>query len=93
MPSLMPSPGIWKLVDRIAFWTFAESLVFTVLGKGKWRILIPVWAVAYAFVVYMIAMFELRLCSARIQYNRSISLASGPTCNCSGDRHFCGQSD
>ena len=56
---LMPSPGIWKFVGRIAICTFAVSLVFTVLGKGKWRIFIPVWAVAYAFVVYMIAMLEM----------------------------------
>jgi hypothetical protein len=56
---LMPSPGIWKFVGRIAFWTFAASLVFTVLGKGKWRIFIPIWAVAYGFVVYMLAMLEM----------------------------------
>ena len=56
---LMPSPGIWKFVGRFAICTFAVSLVFTVLGKGKWRIFIPVWAVTYAFVVYMIAMLEM----------------------------------
>ena len=56
---LMPSPGIWKFVGRIAFWTFAVSLIFTVLGKGKWRIFIPIWAVAYGFVVYMISMLEM----------------------------------
>lgn len=53
---LMPSPGIWKFVGRIAFYTFAASLAFTVLGKGKWRIFIPIWAAVYGFVVYMIAM-------------------------------------
>jgi hypothetical protein len=56
---LMPSPGIWKFVGRIAFWIFAMSLIFTVLGKGKWRIFIPIWAVAYGFVVYLIAMLEM----------------------------------
>ena len=56
---LMPSPGIWKFVGRIAFWTFSVSLVFAAFGKGKWRIFIPIWAVAYAFVVYMIAMLEM----------------------------------
>jgi hypothetical protein len=55
----MPSPGIWKFVGRIAFWTFAVSLVLTAFGKGKWRIFIPIWALAYAFVVYMIAMLEM----------------------------------
>ena len=55
----MPPPGIWKFVGRIAFWTFAASLVLTVLGKGKWRIFIPIWAVAYGFVVYMLAMLEM----------------------------------
>ena len=56
---LMPSPGIWKFVGRIAFWSFAASLIFTVLGKGKWRVFIPIWAAAYGFVVYMIAMLEM----------------------------------
>ena len=56
---LMPSAGIWKFVGPIAFWTFVVSLVFTAFGKGKWRIFIPIWAVAYAFVVYMIAMLEM----------------------------------
>src|ERR1700730_18871865 len=50
---MMPSPGIWKLVGP-TFWTFAVSLIFTVLGKGRWRIFVPIWAVAYGFVVYMI---------------------------------------
>jgi hypothetical protein len=56
---MMPSPGIWKFVGRIAFWTFAVSLVFAAFGKGKWRIFIPVWALAYAFAVYMIFMLEM----------------------------------
>jgi len=56
---LMPSPGIWKFVGRIAFWTFAVSLVLTAFGKGKWRIFIPIWALAYAFVVYMILILEM----------------------------------
>jgi hypothetical protein len=56
---LMPSPGIWKFVGRIAFWTFVVSLVLTAFGKDKLRILIPAWAVAYAFVVYMILMLEM----------------------------------
>jgi hypothetical protein len=56
---LMPSPGVWKYVGRIAFWTFAVSLIFTVLGKGKWRVFIPIRAVAYGFVLYMIAMLEM----------------------------------
>jgi len=55
---LMPSPGIWRFVGRIAFWTFGVSLAFTVFGKGKWRTFIAIWAVAYAFAVYMIAMLE-----------------------------------
>jgi hypothetical protein len=55
----MPSPGIWKFVGRISFWTFVASIVLTAFGKGKWRIFIPVWAVAYAFVVYMILMLEM----------------------------------
>jgi hypothetical protein len=56
---LMPSPGIWKFVGRMAFWTFVLSLVLTTFGKGKWRILAPVWALAYAFVVYTIHMLEM----------------------------------
>jgi hypothetical protein len=56
---LLPSPGIWKFVGRIAFWAFLASLVLTALGKGKWRIFIPVWVVAYAFVVCMIFMLEM----------------------------------
>jgi hypothetical protein len=35
------------------------SLVLTVFGKGKWRIFIPIWVVAYAFVVYMLAVLEM----------------------------------
>jgi hypothetical protein len=56
---LMPSPGIWKFVGRIAFWAFIASLVLTAFGKGKWRIFIPAWAAAYAFVVYVILMLEM----------------------------------
>jgi hypothetical protein len=56
---LMPAPGIWKFVGRIAFWIFVVSLVLTAFGKGKWRIYIPVWAVSYAFVVYMISALEM----------------------------------
>jgi hypothetical protein len=56
---LMPSLGIWRFVGRIAFWTFVGSIVLTAFGKGKWRVFMPVWAVAYAFVVYMILMLEM----------------------------------
>jgi hypothetical protein len=56
---LMPSPGIWKFVGRIAFWAFIASLVLTTFGKGKWRIFIFAWAAAYAFVVYVILMLEM----------------------------------
>jgi hypothetical protein len=56
---LMPSPGIWKSVGRIPLWTFVGSIVLTAFGKGRWRIYIPVWAVSYVFVVYMIFALEM----------------------------------
>jgi hypothetical protein len=56
---MMPAPGIWKFIGRIAFWTFVGSLVLTMFGKGKWRILVPAWAAAYAFVVYLVFMLEM----------------------------------
>jgi len=56
---LMPSPGIWKSVGRISFWTLVGSVGLSILGKGRWRLLMPVWAAACLFVDYLIFMLEM----------------------------------
>lgn len=56
---LVPLVGIWEFVGRIAFWTFIASLLFTAFGRGRWRILIPVWVAAYVSVFWVIAMLEM----------------------------------
>jgi hypothetical protein len=56
---LMPSPGIWKFVGRISFWTLVGSVVLSAFGKGRWRLLIPAWAAACLFVDYLILMLEM----------------------------------
>jgi len=56
---LMPTPGIWRFVGRISFWTLVGSVVLSVFGKGRWRLLIPAWAAAYLFVDYLIFMLEM----------------------------------
>lgn len=56
---LMPSPGIWKSVGRISFWALVGSVGLSALGKGRWRLLMPVWAAACLFVDYLIFMLEM----------------------------------
>jgi hypothetical protein len=56
---MMPSPGIWKVVGRMSGGTLVASLVLSAFGKGKWRLLIPGWAVSYALVVYLIFALEM----------------------------------
>ena len=56
---MMPSPGIWKVMGRISGWTLVASLALSIFGKGKWRLLIPGWAVSYALVVYLIFALEM----------------------------------
>ena len=55
----MPSPGIWRFVGRISFWTLVGSVVLSFFGKGRRRFLIPAWAVAYMLVVCLIFMLEM----------------------------------
>jgi len=51
----MPSAGIWKFVGPIAFLDFCrESRLYSRFRKRQVEIFHPIWAVAYAFVVYMI---------------------------------------
>ena len=56
---MMPSPGIWKVVGRISVCTLVASIVLSAFGKGRWRLFIPAWAAAYAFVVYVTFMLEM----------------------------------
>src|SRR5437764_11082532 len=56
---MMPSPGIWRFVGRISFWTLVGSVVLSAFGKGRWKLLIPAWAAAYLFVGYLIFMLEM----------------------------------
>ena len=52
-----PSTEIWDIIGRISVWSCIASIVLSAFGKGIWRLFIPAWAVAYAFVLY--AMFIL----------------------------------
>jgi hypothetical protein len=56
---MLPSPGIWKFVGRIAFWTFLTSILLTFLGKGRWRILVSAWVVSVCLVVPLIFALEM----------------------------------
>jgi cytochrome b len=49
---MMPSPGVWKIVGRIAFWILVASVVISAFVKGRWRLLILAWAGALVFVAY-----------------------------------------
>ena len=51
---LMPTPGIWRFVGRISFWTLVGGVVLSVFGKS-----IPAWAAAYLFVDCVIFMLEM----------------------------------
>ena len=55
---MSPSPGIWKVVGRIAFWTFVASITLAFFGKGRWRILISAWVVSLCLVVPLIFALE-----------------------------------
>jgi hypothetical protein len=56
---MSPSPGIWKFAGRIAFWKFVSSVVLTLFGRGKWRILLSVWMASICIVVPLIFMLEM----------------------------------
>jgi uncharacterized membrane protein YjjP (DUF1212 family) len=56
---MLPSQGIWKAVGRIAFWMFAASVVLTLFGKGRWRVLLSVWMASICIVVPLIFMLEM----------------------------------
>ena len=55
---VMPSPGIWKYVGRMAFGFLIASVVLIPFGKGKWRLFIPAWVVSIFFVSYATFMLE-----------------------------------
>ena len=56
---MSPAPGIWEFVGRIAFWAFVASIVLTFFGKGRWRVLIPAWAVSVCVAVLLIFALEM----------------------------------
>ena len=56
---MMPSPGLWKFLGKIAACILGASIVLSAFGKGKWRLLILAWAASLAFVVYAISMLEM----------------------------------
>jgi hypothetical protein len=56
---MSPSPGIWKFVGRVAFWTFATSVVLTLFGKGRWRTLFAAWMASICIVVQLIFLLEM----------------------------------
>jgi len=56
---LMPAVGIWKIAGPIAFYALIASLILSVLGKGKWRWLMPIWAAAFLFAAYATFMLDL----------------------------------
>jgi hypothetical protein len=56
---MSPSLGIWKFIGRIDFWMFATSVVLTLFGKGRWRVLLSVWMASICIVVPLIFMLEM----------------------------------
>jgi hypothetical protein len=56
---LMLSPGIWKIVGRVSFWTFVASVAVALFGKGRWRIVISAWALSLPVVAWLIFALEM----------------------------------
>jgi hypothetical protein len=56
---MLPSPGIWKFVGRVALWVIATSIVLALFGKGRWRTLFSVWMASICIVVPLIFMLEM----------------------------------
>jgi len=56
---MLPASGIWKFVGHIALWAFVASIVLTLFGKGRWRILIPAWAVSVCVAELLIFALEM----------------------------------
>jgi hypothetical protein len=56
---MMPSPGLWKFLGKIAACGLVMSIVLSAFGKGRWRLLILGWAASLAFVAYAIFMLEM----------------------------------
>jgi len=55
---MMPSPGLWSVLGKIAGWTFVGGVVLGTLGKGRWRLMYLAWAVALPFVAFALFMLE-----------------------------------
>lgn len=55
---MVPSPGIWRFVGRISFWTLIGSVFLSAFGKGKWRLLRPAWAASDLLVACVVLMLE-----------------------------------
>jgi hypothetical protein len=56
---MTPSPGAWKVLGRLAFWTALLSIVLVAFGKGRWRLMFLAWAVALPLVASAIFMLEM----------------------------------
>jgi len=56
---MLPPPGIWKVAGRIGFWAFVASIILTFFGKGRWRILVPAWAISLCVAELMILALEM----------------------------------
>jgi hypothetical protein len=55
---MMPSPGLWKFLGKIAACVLVASIVLSAFGKGKWRLLILGWAASLILVAYAISMLD-----------------------------------
>lgn len=56
---MLPAPGIWEFVGRIALWMFVASIILTFFGNGRWRVLFSAWAVCLCIVVPVIFTLEM----------------------------------
>jgi hypothetical protein len=56
---LMPSPGIWEFVGRIAALVLVVAVVLSTFGKGRWRLLILGWAGSIVLVTFLLFRLEM----------------------------------
>lgn len=47
-------PGIWQPLSKPLLWSFYFAVAFSLLAKGKGRILLVAWSLSMVFVFFMI---------------------------------------
>jgi hypothetical protein len=56
---MMPSPGIWKFIGRVAGCAFLGSIALAPFGKGMWRLTFVGWVLSLCLIVPLIFAAEM----------------------------------